>query len=70
MHSQVFNKTKISFQDFILLLLGLLTIFLTVYDMVSKFYYFSLTVMKLIVAKNQTPKSIYSEKNEVFLLES
>ena len=25
--------------------------------MVSKFFYFSLTVMKLIVAKNQTPKS-------------
>ena len=32
-------------------------IFLTVYDMVSKFFNFSLTVMKLILATHQTPKS-------------
>ena len=31
--------------------------FLTVYDIVSKFFNFSLTVVKRIVAKNQTPRA-------------
>ena len=34
--------------------------------MVSKFYYFSLTVMKLTVEKNQTPKSKYIRPEKVF----
>ena len=57
-HSQVLNSIKILFENFNLLLLVFFDgIFLTLYDMVSNFFYFSLTVKKLIVAKNQTPKS-------------
>ena len=57
-HSQVIIKQKFRLKALICFWVFLTIFFLTVYDMVSKFFNFSLTVMKLILATHQTPKSI------------